>query len=596
MNLGRIAIVAQGSYNLTRTYKKLDTVEFNGSIYVALMAIGEGESPIVQPTKWMLGAKAGKDFKFEDFTSEQIELLQAPANNAIALVDAAIERANTAAQNATPTYNDSLKTLASDIIKRVDINTGEDVNYREVTKWEDGSPMSDEKVDGVIYVKKVKKYYKRQYESSINVKWFGAKGDGENDDTAQIKTAIRFLFSLRTNGIKTPTLKFPKGIYKISETLIFPAETNLKGESQSNTELFFSNQIGNGIVITQTLGVANSHNPNVNYSSFQDISITGFWKNYSPFGEKQQTINNDSNGIVLDKILKFNLTNVSIFGFESAGVFYNDTYYQNINNCFFRNNKIGIFIAGLSTTILCTNSEIRENSIGVRIDNSFANKFVNCIIESNIAHFNPFVELNVAPSNGAGVGVTMNDGANSNTFESCYFEGQILDFHFNTNCYGNIVSKCFLAPSVIEHFDPLTRYLARFDGNSSDNLFINNNHEGNEGTMPLRCGFSPNSKRNSFIMLSKNYYERFLTENSAIINATYADNGLRENAPLLNCESANKKYLLCREFPFNGILACTSVNRPAQATIGMQVLNLDTNKINTFNGTDWVNPDGTFAI
>lgn len=100
MNLGRIAIVAQGSYNLTRSYKKLDTVEFNGSIYVALMAIGEGESPIVQPTKWMLGARAGKDFKFADFTQEQINLLQAPANDAIALVDAAVERANDAAQNA----------------------------------------------------------------------------------------------------------------------------------------------------------------------------------------------------------------------------------------------------------------------------------------------------------------------------------------------------------------------------------------------------------------------------------------------------------------------------------------------------------------
>lgn len=90
MNLGRIAIVAQGSYNLTRTYKKLDTVEFNGSMYVALMALDEGESPTIAPTKWMLGAGKGKDFNYSDFTPEQIQLLQQPAIDAAALANEAV--------------------------------------------------------------------------------------------------------------------------------------------------------------------------------------------------------------------------------------------------------------------------------------------------------------------------------------------------------------------------------------------------------------------------------------------------------------------------------------------------------------------------
>lgn len=121
MNLGRIAIVAQGDYDETRKYKKLDTVNFKDSIYIALMALDEGESPTIAPTKWMLGASKGKDFE--------------------------------------AIYNDTPETLAGDVIKRVDKATGEDVNYREVTTLHDGSVIDDTKVDGIIYLKKDNKYY-----------------------------------------------------------------------------------------------------------------------------------------------------------------------------------------------------------------------------------------------------------------------------------------------------------------------------------------------------------------------------------------------------------------------------------------------------
>ena len=40
-------------------------------------------------------------------------------------------------------YNDESNSIANDIIKFIDINTGEDVNYRETTKWHDGSTMND---------------------------------------------------------------------------------------------------------------------------------------------------------------------------------------------------------------------------------------------------------------------------------------------------------------------------------------------------------------------------------------------------------------------------------------------------------------------
>lgn len=58
-------------------------------------------------------------------------------------------------------YNDEANSIANDIIKLIDINTGENVNYREVITWYDGTPMTDLKVDGDLYSKRGSKYYRR---------------------------------------------------------------------------------------------------------------------------------------------------------------------------------------------------------------------------------------------------------------------------------------------------------------------------------------------------------------------------------------------------------------------------------------------------
>lgn len=56
---------------------------------------------------------------------------------------------------------------ANDIIKRIDITSGADVNYREATTWYDGTTLTDAKCDGVIYKKKGSKYYRKTLASDI---------------------------------------------------------------------------------------------------------------------------------------------------------------------------------------------------------------------------------------------------------------------------------------------------------------------------------------------------------------------------------------------------------------------------------------------
>lgn len=151
----------------------------------------------------------GDPLTFPDLTTEQVNELKQPAIEAAALANQAATNADTAAglatdatveavsatgqaiaataqaENAADTaqdaaqaaldaaantvmrYNDSVETVAADVLTRIDKRTGLPVTYREVDKRWDGEPlnldwdkvMTDDQVDGFIYIKVNGKYY-----------------------------------------------------------------------------------------------------------------------------------------------------------------------------------------------------------------------------------------------------------------------------------------------------------------------------------------------------------------------------------------------------------------------------------------------------
>jgi hypothetical protein len=60
----------------------------------------------------------------------------------------------------------------------------------------------------------------------INVKDYGAKGDGTTDDTAAISAAI---------GAGNCVVSFPRGIYKITSSVVLPSYTRLQGSGSSQS-------------------------------------------------------------------------------------------------------------------------------------------------------------------------------------------------------------------------------------------------------------------------------------------------------------------------------------------------------------------------
>ena len=63
-----------------------------------------------------------------------------------------------------------------------------------------------------------------------SVKDFGAKGDGETDDTVAINRAFYELFCREKNPEIRRSLYFPAGIYKTSNTILVPPYAKVYGE------------------------------------------------------------------------------------------------------------------------------------------------------------------------------------------------------------------------------------------------------------------------------------------------------------------------------------------------------------------------------
>ncbi len=98
----------------------------------------------------------------------------------------------------------------------------------------------------------------------INVKDFGAKGDGISDDTAVIQKAILNTNDPLTNNPGSNLIYFPNGTYLVSQTLVWPKTSYfariLQGQSQDGTIIKLKNNAA---------GFSEEKNPKAVLSTFE---------------------------------------------------------------------------------------------------------------------------------------------------------------------------------------------------------------------------------------------------------------------------------------------------------------------------------------
>ena len=237
----------------------------------------------------------------------------------------------------------------SNSIELLDKNTNEIIIFKRTDKWFDGTQLNDGKIDGTIFIKKDDFFYKRVYEKELNVKWFGAKGNGVSDDTQAFKKAFEFLAFE-----KSKNLIIPNGVFLISETLNLENEINLIGQIAFKQIMAGGAEKENGSIIRW---IGNDGNVMLKISNLSGIEI----KNIC-FDSGNGTVLNFQNitgiqfineSVTRHNIIKncyFNLLNKGIEFFDSGENpnSNNNMDSNSIQNCIFYYCEIGICIDQLN--------------------------------------------------------------------------------------------------------------------------------------------------------------------------------------------------------------------------------------------------------
>lgn len=147
----------------------------------------------------------------------------------------------------------------------------------------------------------------------INVKDFGAIGDGIIDDTRAVQEAIQYAVQ-NSKGVK-----FPAGTYLITDMLIIDGFVRISGNGINNTTILFNNNETNvtGSAVKSLFIIGFSNPDSVNYNLMKNLFIGNFTI-------KSGSIVPGQNGIVFNSIsvIYHHIENIKCVGFTGAFVHY----------------------------------------------------------------------------------------------------------------------------------------------------------------------------------------------------------------------------------------------------------------------------------
>jgi hypothetical protein len=147
----------------------------------------------------------------------------------------------------------------------------------------------------------------------VNVKDYGAKGDGTTDDTTSIQNAIE---SIKNVG---GVIYFPAGSYKVTSTLMLYVGVSIKGVNLKRS-----------IILYRGLGACITFPDEINWTwgYIEDIHLSG---------TSSSTV-----GIYLKSTNEGHINRVNFDGFSQGGIEFFDSYSTKITDCRFAGMTYGI--------------------------------------------------------------------------------------------------------------------------------------------------------------------------------------------------------------------------------------------------------------
>ncbi|TRX40142.1 glycosyl hydrolase family 28-related protein [Flavobacterium restrictum] len=306
------------------------------------------------------------------------------------------------------------------------------------------------------------------FSQQINVKNFGAKGDGQSDDTAAFTIALSEINKKYSLQKKHVILYVPSGEYVITKPILLNKYISLEGEFVNSTSIKINSTSCEGILLEENKTEKDIYN---GYNTIKNISILGPDFNKNPFAWKDVKLNNPKSVGIKILGLRNRIENCLIDGFLWSGIEITSSYYNFLSHNFIKNNRIGITIDKTSTSTYINNNEIRTNAIGILISNqSYANFINNNIVESNISNFlEP--QKNDEDHNlfTSGKGILIYK-SNTNFIQNNYFEQQTINYVI-AESNANEFSSNFIA---LQTTNSKNQSIVRFYGKSNDNTLLSN--------------------------------------------------------------------------------------------------------------------------
>ena len=291
---------------------------------------------------------------------------------------------------------------------------------------------------GTVLVTSGGKRIKRIFDSDINVKWFGAKGDGSTNDATVLNQIIT---EFKATGA---SIYFPKGNYKITSDVIITRGINLHGEG-------YSSKItgdGGGLVLLKDSLSSN------NYTHVNNLSVVR---------ADETGVGIDVQGSNVYGVTRWVLRNIYLtrtgtkygIGLRVTGAWncmMEGVYISGWDTGMQINQNIGL-AGGLNSAIF-EGGQIEGNNKGVDINAGISLSFRNVALELNTTYNVKVKEVN------------------NLTFDNCYFELNAgSDLNIGTDsikfCKNVIIRDCYFnTPS-----DSLKHSII---GNKVNNLAIEN--------------------------------------------------------------------------------------------------------------------------
>jgi hypothetical protein len=226
-----------------------------------------------------------------------------------------------------------MKRVQDTLYDIIDTYTGENFNYSKVTIFSDGTAMDDTKADGIIYRKLNGEYFKRNFTGAVNVKWFGAKGDGVTDDYSVLQN---ILDKCALGLLSSRKIYFPCGLYLISNTLRIGNRTTIFGESPGGFPYYSSRE--NQTIIEARFGV--NQDKFIIDSNTKDVNGNYYPVDNYPNGAEILTNNSFNYGINIKNIYLSSDTTL-INNATYGGIRLIGTPTSNIENVSILNTKVG---------------------------------------------------------------------------------------------------------------------------------------------------------------------------------------------------------------------------------------------------------------